>query len=164
MIAVLNNPAELPAMGDVALYTCELPSGPIAAYYLSYCANRRRQYIGYHSAAVQIAIGRRCQCFAWDDHSDFGQHPGGRAIQLRMIVATSGYGTDVVAVNRDWVTIVSDKRPRVQNPAGYPFRACRTPLPRLRAVFGHRQRTSRLDRLGIFTKRCLSSTRTRRQL
>jgi hypothetical protein len=25
--------------------------------------------------------------------------------QLRMIVATSGYGTDVVAVNRDWGTV-----------------------------------------------------------
>jgi hypothetical protein len=30
---------------------------------------------------------------------------GTGANQLRMIVAASGYGTDVVAVNRDWVTI-----------------------------------------------------------
>jgi hypothetical protein len=31
--------------------------------------------------------------------------PSGVEYQLRMIIATSGYGTDVVAINRDWSTI-----------------------------------------------------------
>ena len=101
-IASLTNPGGTTAVGDVAAmaHACAIPSSTVTTD------------TTYHTAQTGSAntSGTTPPLFKLQSGDGASVSPGmlvwtrggTGANQLRMIVATSGYGTDVVAVNRDW--------------------------------------------------------------
>ena len=101
----LANPGGTPAVGDVALaaHSCVLPAGAVTVD-----ATVRTGQVGSanHSgttpALFKLQSGDGAAVSAgqiiWTTS-------GTGANQLRQIIATMGYGTDTVAVNRDWGTV-----------------------------------------------------------
>lgn len=104
-IAGLSNPGGTAAVGDVAAmaHACVLPSASVTTD------------TTYHTAQAGAAntSGTTPPLFKMQAGDGASVAPGMMIWtrsgtgpnQLRMIVATSGYGTDVVAINRDWGTI-----------------------------------------------------------
>jgi hypothetical protein len=99
------NPGGTPAVGDVTLaaHSCVLPTGSVTTD-----ATVRTAQSGSANHAGTTPPLFKLQ--AGDGASvSPGQviwiKSGTGANQLRQIIATSGYGTDVVAVSRDWTTI-----------------------------------------------------------
>jgi hypothetical protein len=104
-IAGLGNPGGTAAVGDVACmaHTCVLPSGTNngdTTYHTMQSGSANTT--GTIPPLAKLASGDGANVSAgmliWT-------RGGVGSNQLRMIIATSGYGTDVVAVNRDWDTI-----------------------------------------------------------
>lgn len=107
--ATANGPAPNPggsaAVGDVALaaHSCVLPSGSVATDATVRTAQSgSANHSGTTPALFKLQSGDGANVFP-------GQiiwiKSGTGATQLRQIIATSGYGTDVVAVSRDWGTV-----------------------------------------------------------
>ncbi|MBV8118363.1 MAG: hypothetical protein JO081_00300 [Alphaproteobacteria bacterium] len=104
-IAGLVNPGGTAAVGDVALmaHSCVLPTGTVTTDTTYHTAQTgSANTAGTTPPLFHLASGDGASVSAgqliW---TRTGTGPN----QLRMIIATSGYGTDVVAVNRDWGTI-----------------------------------------------------------
>jgi len=99
------NPGGTPAVGDVALaaHRCVLPTGSVTTD-----ATVRTAQSGSANHAGTTPPLFKLQAGDGANVSP-GQviwiRSGTGANQLRPIIATSGYGTDVVAVSRDWATI-----------------------------------------------------------
>ncbi len=98
-IAVLSNPTGTPAVGDVALYaSTQVIAGHTAQTGAANTSGTTPPLFKLQSGdGASVSPGMIIRIL--------NNTPAGVQYQLRMIVATSGYGTDVVAVNRDWVTI-----------------------------------------------------------
>jgi hypothetical protein len=101
----LANPGGPPAVGDVALaaHTCVLPSGTLTTDTTVRTAQAgSANHSGITPALFKLQSGDGAAVAA-------GQivwtKSGTGANQLQQIVATAGYGTDVVAVSRDWGTV-----------------------------------------------------------
>jgi hypothetical protein len=101
----LANPGGTPASGDVALaaHGCVLPSGAATTDATVRTAQTgSSNHTGTTPALFKLQAGDGAAVSA-------GQiiwtKSGTGANQLRQIVATTGYGTDVVAVSRDWSTV-----------------------------------------------------------
>ena len=101
----LANPAGTPAVGDVALaaHSCVLPSGALTTDATVRTAQARSaNHSGTTPALFKLQSGDGATVVA-------GQiiwtKSGTGANQLRQIIATAGYGSDVVAVSRDWGTV-----------------------------------------------------------
>src|SRR5246127_133834 len=99
------NPGGTPAVGDVALaaHSCVLPSGAVTTDATVHTAQAgSANHSGTTPALFKLQSGDGAVVSAgqiiWTK-SDTGSN------QLRQIIATAGYGTDVVAVNRDWGTV-----------------------------------------------------------
>jgi hypothetical protein len=92
----LSNPGGTTAVGDVALYRhTALISGHTMQTGSANTSGTTPPIAKLQSGdGASVAVGQIIIC------------TGGTGVsQLRMIVATSGFGTDIVAVNRDWGTI-----------------------------------------------------------
>ena len=96
------NPGGTPAVGDVALaaHSCVLPSGAVTTDATVHTAQTgSANHSGTTPALFKLQSGDGVVVSA-------GQiiwtKSGTGANQLRQIIATAGYGTDVVAVSRDW--------------------------------------------------------------
>src|SRR3984893_9233761 len=96
------NPGGTPAVGDVALaaHSCVLPSGAVTTDATVHTAQTgSANHSGTTPALFKLQSGDGAVVSA-------GQiiwtKSGTGANQLRQIIATAGYGTDVVAVSRDW--------------------------------------------------------------
>jgi hypothetical protein len=96
------NPGGTPAVGDVALaaHSCVLPSGAVTTDATVHTAQAgSANHSGTTPALFKLQSGDGAVVSA-------GQiiwtKSGTGANQLRQIIATAGYGTDVVAVSRDW--------------------------------------------------------------
>jgi hypothetical protein len=96
------NPGGTPAVGDVALaaHSCVLPSGAVTTDAAVHTAQTgSANHSGTTPALFKLQSGDGAVVSA-------GQiiwtKSGTGANQLRQIIATAGYGTDVVAVSRDW--------------------------------------------------------------
>jgi len=107
--ATANGPVADPggtaAVGDVALaaHNCVLPSGSVTTDLTVRTAqNGSANHSGTTPALLKLqagdGIGVSVGQIIWTKS-------GTGSNQLRQIIATSGYGTDLVAVNRDWGTI-----------------------------------------------------------
>ena len=107
--ATANGPAASPggtaAVGDVALaaHSCVLPAGSVTTDTTVRTAQSgSANHTGTTPALFKLQAGDGAGVSA-------GQviwiRSGTGANQLRQIIATSGYGTDVVAVSRDWAVI-----------------------------------------------------------
>jgi hypothetical protein len=107
--ATANGPAANPggtaAIGDVALaaHSCVLPTGSVTSDATARSAQSgSANHTGTTPALFKLQAGDGASVSS-------GQvvwiRSGTGANQLRQIVATAGYGTDVVAVSRDWGTI-----------------------------------------------------------
>ena len=101
----LANPSGTPAVGDVALaaHSCVLPSGALSTDTAVRTAQAgSANHSGTTPALFKLQSGDGAAVAA-------GQiiwiKSGTGANQLRQIVATAGYGTDTVAVSRDWGTV-----------------------------------------------------------
>jgi TRAP-type mannitol/chloroaromatic compound transport system substrate-binding protein len=101
----LANPGGTPAVGDVALaaHSCVLPAGAVTTDATVRTAQTgSSNHTGTTPALFKLQAGDGAAVAA-------GQiiwtKSGTGANQLRQIVATTGYGTDVVAVSRDWNTV-----------------------------------------------------------
>jgi hypothetical protein len=101
----VTDPGGTAAVGDVALaaHNCVLPSGSVTTdASLRTAQNGSANHSGTTPALFKLqsgdGIGVSVGQILW---TKSGAGPN----QLRQIIATSGYGTDVVAVNRDWSTI-----------------------------------------------------------
>jgi hypothetical protein len=99
------NPGGAAAVGDVALaaHSCVLPTGSVTTDATVRTAQSgSANHTGTTPALLKLQAGDGAGVSP-------GQviwiRSGTGANQLRQIIATSGYGTDVVAVSRDWVTI-----------------------------------------------------------
>lgn len=103
-IAGLSNPGGTPAVGDVSAmaHTCVLPSSSVTTdttYHTAQSGSANTSgttpplFKLQSGDGASVSVGQ----IIWT-------RGGTGANQLRMIVATSGYGTDVVAVNRDWTS------------------------------------------------------------
>jgi|SRR5579875_129255 hypothetical protein len=104
-IAGLTNPGGTAAVGDVACmaHTCVLPASSVTTD------------TTYHTAQTGSAntSGTTPPLFKLQSGDGASVSPGmliwtrggTGPNQLRMIIATSGYGTDTVAINRDWGTV-----------------------------------------------------------
>lgn len=105
-IAGLSNPGGTAAVGDVAAmaHTCVLPSATVTTDTTYHTAQSpgSANTSGTTPPLFKMASGDAASVSAgmliWT-------RGGTGANQLRMIIATSGYGTDIVAVNRDWGTV-----------------------------------------------------------
>jgi len=99
----LTNPGGNPATGDVACmaHACVLPSGSNNSDTTYHTAQAATNTSGTTPPTITLQAGDGANVAA-------GQliwlRGGTDAGEIRMIVATTGYGTDVVAVNRDWTT------------------------------------------------------------
>lgn len=96
------NPSGTPAVGDVALaaHSCVLPSGAVTTDATVHTAQAgSANHSGTTPALFKLQSSDGAVVSA-------GQiiwtKSGTGANQLRQIIATAGYGTDVVAVSRDW--------------------------------------------------------------
>ena len=107
--ATANGPAANPggtaAVGDVALaaHSCVLPTGSVTTDATVRTAQSgSANHTGTTPALFKLQAGDGASV-------SLGQviwiRSGAGANQLRQIIVTSGYGTDVVAVSRDWATI-----------------------------------------------------------
>jgi hypothetical protein len=103
-IAGLANPGGTAAVGDVAAmaHTCVLPSASVTTdttYHTAQSGSANTSGTTPPLFKLQAGDGASVApgMLIWT-------RGGTGANQLRMIIATSGYGTDVVAVNRDWGT------------------------------------------------------------
>src|SRR6202045_1091960 len=107
--ATANGPAANPggsaAVGDVALaaHSCVLPTGSVTTDATVRTAQSgSANHSGTTPALFKLQAGDGASV-------SLGQviwiRSGTGANQLRQIIVTSGYGTDVVAVSRDWATI-----------------------------------------------------------
>jgi hypothetical protein len=101
----LANPGGTPAVGDVALaaHSCMLPAGAVTTDATVRTAQAgSANHSGTSPALFKLQAGDGAMVSA-------GQiiwtKSGTGANQLRQITATAGYGTDVVAVSRDWGTV-----------------------------------------------------------
>ena len=101
----VTNPGGTAAVGDVALaaHSCVLPSGSVTIDVTVHTAQTgSANHSGTTPALFKLQSGDGVSVAA-------GQiiwtKSGTGSNQLRQIIATSGYGTDVVAVSRDWGTI-----------------------------------------------------------
>jgi hypothetical protein len=95
-IAGLSNPGGTAAVGDIALYA----HTPVVSAHTAQAGSA--DHSGTTPALLKLQSGDGAAVA-------LGQiiriKSGTGANQLRMIVATSGYGSDVVAINRDWTTV-----------------------------------------------------------
>ncbi len=135
VIAGLTNPGGTAAMGDVACmaHTCVLPSG-------TNCGDTT-----YHTAQTGSAntSGTTPPLFKLQAGDGASVSPGmliwtrggTGANQLRMIVATSGYGTDVAAVNRDWSPSFPDNTTTYKIVQGILFDALPNPVTAVTRCF-----------------------------
>jgi hypothetical protein len=99
------NPGGTAAVGDVALaaHSCVLPSGSAATDATVHTAQSGS---ANHSGASPALFTLQSGDGAGVSPGQIVWIKGGTgANQLRQIVATSGYGTDVIAVSRDWGTV-----------------------------------------------------------
>jgi hypothetical protein len=100
----LSNPGGTAAVGDVACmgHACVLPSASVTTDTTYHTAQGASNTSGTTPPLITLQAGDGANVspgqLIWT-------RTGTGANQLRMIVATSGYGTDVVAVNRDWTTV-----------------------------------------------------------
>jgi len=99
------NPGGTPAVGDVALaaHSCVLPSGSVTTdTNVRTAQTGSADHSGTTPALFKLQSGDGAAV-------SIGQiiwtQSGTGANQLRQIIATAGYGTDVVAVSRDWATV-----------------------------------------------------------
>ncbi len=99
------DPGGTPATGDVCLgsHNCVVPSGAVTTDVTIHTAQTgSAQHSGVTPALFKLQAGDGASVAAgqiiW---TKGGTGPN----QLRQIIAVSGYGTDVVAVNRDWGTL-----------------------------------------------------------
>jgi hypothetical protein len=99
------DPGGTPAVGDVALaaHGCVLPSGSVTADTTVRTAGAgSANHSGTTPALFKLQSGDAAGVSAgqiiWT-RSGIGSN------QLRQIIATAGYGTDIVAVSRDWGTV-----------------------------------------------------------
>jgi hypothetical protein len=99
------NPGGTPAVGDVALaaHSCVLPTGSVTTDATVHTAQTgAANHSGTTPALFKLQSGDGAGISAgqiiW---TKSGTGPN----QLRQVIATAGYGTDVVAVNRDWITV-----------------------------------------------------------
>lgn len=104
-IAGLVNPGGTAAVGDVAAmaHVCVLPPSSVTTdttYHTAQTgsANTSGTIPPLFKLAVGDGAGVSAGQLIWT-------RGGTGANQLRMIIATSGYGTDMIAVNRDWATV-----------------------------------------------------------
>ena len=99
------NPGGSAAIGDVALaaHSCILPAGSVTTDVTVHTAQSGSDS---HSGTTPALFKLQSGDGAGVSPGQVIWIKGGTgANQLRQIVATSGYGTDVVAVNRDWATV-----------------------------------------------------------
>ena len=101
----LANPGGSPAVGDVALaaHSCVLPSGALTIDTTVRTAQAgSANHSGTTPALFKLQSGDGAAVAAgqiiWTKN-------GTGANQLRQIITTAGYGTDVVTVSRDWGTV-----------------------------------------------------------
>jgi hypothetical protein len=99
------NPGGTPAVGDVALaaHSCVLPTGSVTTdATIRTAQSGSANHAGTTPPLFKLQVGDGANVSP-------GQviwiKSGTGANQLRQIIATSGYGTDVVAISRDWATI-----------------------------------------------------------
>ena len=99
------DPGGPPAVGDVALaaHSCVLPSGSATTdTNVRTAQTGSANHSGTTPALLKLQSGDGAAVsvgqIIW---TKSGTGPN----QLRQIIATAGYGTDVVAVNRDWITV-----------------------------------------------------------
>jgi hypothetical protein len=103
-IASLSNPGGTAPLGDIAVmaHACVLPASSATTDTTYHIAQGAANTSGTTPPTLTLQSGDGTNVSP-------GQliwlRTGTGANQLRMIVATSGYGTDVVAVNRDWTTL-----------------------------------------------------------
>lgn len=104
-IAGLSNPGGTAAVGDVMTmaHSCVLPSGSVttdATVHTMQTGSANTSGTTPPLAKLQAGDGASVSIgqLIW---TKGGTGPN----QIRMIIATTGYGTDVVAVNRDWGTV-----------------------------------------------------------
>ena len=104
-IAGLANPGGIAAVGDVVAiaHACVLPSASVTTdttYHTAQTGSANTSGTTPPLFKLQAGDGASVApgMLVWT-------RSGTGANQLRMIIATSGYGTDVVAVNRDWGTV-----------------------------------------------------------
>ena len=99
------NPGGSAAVGDVALaaHGCVLPSGSVTTDATVRTAQSgSANHSGTTPALFKLQSGDGANA---SPGQIIWTKSGTGANQLRQIVATSGYGTDVVAVSRDWATV-----------------------------------------------------------
>jgi hypothetical protein len=101
----LANPGGTAAVGDVTLaaHNCVLPSGAVTTDATVHTAQTgSANHSGTTPALFKLQSGDGAAVSAGEIIWTKG---GTGPNQLRQIIATSGYGTDVVAVSRDWGTV-----------------------------------------------------------
>jgi hypothetical protein len=99
------NPGGMAAVGDVALaaHNCVLPAASVTTdAAVSTAQNGSASHSGATPALFKLQSG---DGFGVSAGQIIWTKSGTGANQLRQIIATSGYGTDVVAVSRDWGTV-----------------------------------------------------------
>jgi hypothetical protein len=102
------NPGGTPAVGDVALaaHHCVLPAGAVTTD-----ATVRTAQTGSanHSGTTPALFKLQSGDGATVSSGQIIWTKSGSGLnQLRQIIATAGYGTDMVAVSRDWATVPDD--------------------------------------------------------
>jgi len=104
----VTNPGGTAALGDITLaaHNCVLPSGSVTTDSSTRAAqNGSANHSGTIPAMFKLqsgdGVGVSVGQIIW-------LKSGTGSNQLRQIIATSGYGTDLVAVNRDWGAIPDD--------------------------------------------------------
>ncbi|MBV8133692.1 MAG: hypothetical protein JO282_14445 [Alphaproteobacteria bacterium] len=101
----LANPGGTPAVGDVALaaHSCVLPIGAVTTDAAVRTAQAgSANHSGTTPALFKLQSGDGA---AASTGQLIWTKSGTGANQLRQIIATAGYGTDLVAVSRDWGTV-----------------------------------------------------------
>jgi hypothetical protein len=99
------NPGGTAAVGDVALaaHSCVLPSGSVTTdTSVRTAQSGSANHSGTTPALFKLQSGDGASVSAGQVIWTRG---GTGANQLRQIIATSGYGTDIVALSRDWSTV-----------------------------------------------------------
>ena len=99
------NPGGVAAVGDVALaaHSCVLPTGSVTT---DATVRTARSGSANHTGATPALFNLQAGDGATVSPGQvIWIRSGTGTNQLRQIIATSGYGTDVVAVSRDWTTI-----------------------------------------------------------
>jgi len=101
----LANPGGTPAVGDVALaaHGCVLPLGAITTDATVHTGQAgSANHSGSTPALFKLQLGDGALV---SSGQIIWTKSGTGSNQLRQIIATAGYGTDMVAVNRDWETV-----------------------------------------------------------